>query len=82
MLTKEQLLASLKLNTLEVSFEKADGSNRKMICTLDESIVPDSPDKENKLLNLNESQIRVWDIEANAWRSFRYDSIKHILVAN
>ena len=37
---REELITKLKENVCLVSFKKKDGTNRKMKCTLKESIVP------------------------------------------
>lgn len=78
MYTKEQVLDILQAESV-VSFTKVDGSERKMRCTLNPLVIPKSEDKTEKTMNLNESQIRVWDLDSNGWRSFRLDSIKEIL---
>jgi len=73
----EELLENLKSGNVRVIFKKKDGKFRDMLCTLSEDIVP--PTKgSNK--NRNENVLPVWDIKKNAWRSFRLDSIKAIVI--
>jgi hypothetical protein len=76
----------LHLGRITVEFTKADGSVRAMICTLSE----DHGAKYNPVTesaNLQPTQPRrrptmevrtVWDCEAGAWRSFRWDRLNLI----
>lgn len=74
---RDQMLEALRENVVYVEFTKADGSTRKMNCTLDPKYLPEQkpqdPDKPKKEPNLE--IIPVWDIEADGFRSFRLDSI-------
>jgi hypothetical protein len=46
-----------------------------MICTLREDIVVPHEKKTERVKEINENVLAVWDCEKNAWRSFRVDSI-------
>jgi len=68
-----------------VKFTKKDGSDRTMLCTLNEQKIPF--DKLPKLKETTEETpavasvvdaVRVFDIEKQEWRSFRFDSIKSV----
>jgi hypothetical protein len=65
-----------------VKFTKANGELREMNCTLCPSLVPQEendtaePKKERKQ---NPDIQPVWDLDKEAWRSFRYDSIVEIV---
>jgi hypothetical protein len=74
---REQLIQHLKSQVCEVIFKKADGSDRVMKATLQESVLPPpTPPKEGaKPRAENLELINVWDTEANGWRSFRLDSL-------
>ena len=76
---REELITKLKENVCLVSFKKKDGTNRKMKCTLKESIVPkatkEDPLSQKKIRALNEEVVPVWDVEKEGWRSFRVDSV-------
>jgi len=76
--SKEILIKALRSQIVRVSFEKTDGTIRDMSCTLMESKIPDEkkPKSENSKQNL--SVLPVFDTEKEAWRSFRWDSIKKI----
>lgn len=76
---KNVLKKLLSENIMQVEFEKADGSLRKMKCTLNEKFLPApvaSDEEVNRNRKPNEEVQVVWDVESNGWRSFRYDRIK------
>ena len=59
-----------------VIFTKKDGTERKMICTTSTNLIPseslttsDNPRKPNPDVQT------VWDLQKEAWRSFRWDSL-------
>ena len=76
----------LKNGVTDITFVKADGSLRTMKATLDpvhitSIAIPVSVLNENKKERaVNDDVCKVWDTEAGAWRSFRYDRIKSITV--
>ena len=71
---KKFLTNLLKKNILEILFTKADGSERKMVCTLKYEHLPLAEAKESNRKE-NPDVIPVWDMEAASWRSFRHDSL-------
>jgi hypothetical protein len=75
---KEELLAKLKDNLLEVTFTKVNGDQRVMTCTLKTDIVPQPTGSVNQKRKTNTDVISVWDTNAAGWRSFRYDNIVSI----
>jgi hypothetical protein len=74
--------------SVNIKFTKKDGTERAMLCTLNESRIPS--DKKPKQLDAefanaektatksSDEALRVFDIEKQAWRSFRWDSIKSV----
>lgn len=74
----------LQNNVAMVVFTKADGTQREMKCTLLPEYLPFDHNNGQQLLqedltaNHNLTTISAWDLEANAWRSFRIDSVKNI----
>lgn len=86
---KRWLKSHLAYGPTTVVFTKKDGTERVMLCTTNESLVPqilhetntDNPvdfpvtKKEKKV---NEEVMPVYDLEAKAWKSFRWDSIKQV----
>ena len=80
---KTKLKESLQSNEVGVTFTKRDGSERRMQCTLSAARIPseqlpqgtgDTSSSET----VSKEAIRVFDLEKQAWRSFRYDSIKAV----
>lgn len=75
----------LRTGITTVEFVKNDGTLRTMRATLDYTYipvatapVPMAEAKETKPIKENNDVCKVWDAEAEAWRSFRYDRIKRI----
>ena len=76
--TVEDYKKVLKESIANVVFTKADGSTRKMRCSLrpedlppvDTSKVDATPKKQST------EAVAVWDLDAQGWRSFRIDSVK------
>jgi hypothetical protein len=78
---------------ISVTFTKADGTDREMLCTLDHSRIPVSVAKPVSTTApvdgiVRESKkprkepdphsIRVFDVEKQEWRSFRFDRLKKV----
>ena len=77
---KGYLTNLLKNGVVEVNFTKVDGSLRKMLCTLQQSVLPAAEVKEDaKTRAESQEALRVWDISINEWRSFRLDSINSVI---
>jgi hypothetical protein len=67
---------------VSVLFTKKDGTERVMKCTTSESLVPvivesTEPKREKKV---NEDVMNVYDVDAKGWRSFRWDSVKNVVI--
>lgn len=78
------LLDVLQSGFVRVTFTKVDGSERIMECTLRPDLIPTpnhivAPDKPKRIVKDNEEVIRVFDTEKKEWRSFRIDSVKHVV---
>lgn len=76
----DEMMASLHLGPCEVVFKKqSTGEERKMLCTLQESFIPQATKtdalSQTKVRTLNKEVIAAWDIEKEGWRSFRVDSV-------
>ena len=71
----------LLTDQITVEFEKADGTVRAMVCTLNEdkgakyAVNEDTVTSKKKP---NQDVCVVWDCTQNAWRSFRWDRLKKI----
>ena len=63
-----------------VTFLKKNGEERKMLCTLDEKLIPvehlPKPLAEGaEPRKRSEESLSVWDLNANGWRSFIYKNV-------
>lgn len=81
-LFKKWLKGHLAFGPVTVTFTKKDGSERVMNCTTNSELVPTQtivestePKKEKKS---NEDVMPVYDLDAQGWRSFRWDSVKQV----
>ena len=66
----------LKETPITIYFVKKDGTERKMICTLAESKIPQEKMPKNTGKAQSDDSQAVFDIEKQEWRSFRWDSMK------
>jgi hypothetical protein len=79
---RNEILADLRSNVLEVTFTKVNGQERQMRCTLMPDFLPpsyrnnlDEQKSEKEYHQTNPDVIACWDIGSNGWRSFRIDSV-------
>ena len=94
---KEQIrdwVKGLLINSeINVTFTKADGTEREMLCTLDRSMIPVQPmtpttgtapvdgivrESKKPRKEPDPHSIRVFDVEKQEWRSFRFDRLKKV----
>jgi hypothetical protein len=82
----------LQKQPITVTFTKADGTDREMLCTLNpeelpaiavqtgpvDGIVSESKKPRKDPKEPDPAVIKVYDLEAKAWRSFRMDRLKKI----
>lgn len=74
--TVEEQLQSLKHGIVVVKFLKKDESERVMAATLDPKLLPERDAAiTQEYVVKNTNQIRVYDVEAEDWRSFLFDRI-------
>lgn len=71
-MNKESLYDLLKNSVQEIEFIKADGSMRVMKCTLRDDLVGTRSFSSN---TGPAHLLSVWDLEKDAWRSFKIDSL-------
>lgn len=80
-LTRKEIMDSLKEGVYAINFTKVNGESRDMNCTLQEEMLPKIEDDGmqqaglNPKKQVNENTVAVWDLDINAWRSFRLDSL-------
>jgi hypothetical protein len=79
---KQTILDTLHSGKTIVAFTKANGEKREMLCTLRPDMIPEQPITEAKVDKVprkeNPDVQAVWDLEKQAWRSFRFDSVKFV----
>ena len=77
---REWLQGLLRERVVGVTFIKKDGTERVMQATLSEDFIPEAKNSENSATTRKKSDeaLAVWDIEAQGWRSFRWDSVKTV----
>jgi hypothetical protein len=83
----------LSNSEISVTFTKADGTDRQMLCTLDGSRIPQKPpspttstapvdgivrESKRPRKEPDPHSIRVYDLEKQEWRSFRFDRLKKV----
>jgi len=73
--TKDTLKDLLKRKILKITFKKKDGTERTMKCTLLEDLVPVYEKKTERVKKVNEEVLAVWDLDKEAFRSFKLDSL-------
>jgi hypothetical protein len=90
---REWVRGLLQNSEVTVTFTKADGTDRDMLCTLDHSRIPVSVAKPVSITApvdgiVRESRksrkepdphsIRVFDLEKQEWRSFRFERLRKV----
>ena len=76
-LFKSWLRSHLVMGEMKIKFIKKDETLRVMRCTLGAGYLPVTEEKEIKRKE-NTEVLAVWDLDKNAWRAVRYDTIKEI----
>lgn len=77
-MTREEIQETLRTGAHIVIFTKVDGTQREMICTLDQDFLPEMEEKDGekkKERKINEEVLPVYDLQKKGWRSFRIDSV-------
>lgn len=72
-MTIEELRKLLTTDIVTVTFTKKDGSNREMLCTTILDYLPGGGGQSTS--KPSDSIVTVWDLDQQAWRSFKFDSI-------
>lgn len=67
----------LREQILTVTFLKLDGDQRVMTCTKSQALIPEaSLPKTGR--GSKAGTVNVWDVNAQGWRSFRYNRIQSV----
>ena len=75
---REWVRSVLQQHGARITFVKADGTERVMPCTLQEGVVPRTPEKTTADRKYNPDVCVVFDPDRQVWRSFRWDRLKRI----
>ena len=79
--TRDRLITKLTEGKLNVTFTKKNGEERTMFCTLMSEFLPETKETKKTDQKVNEEVLAVWDLDKDAWRSFRLDSISNVQTA-
>lgn len=79
---KSWLTKALEVGPVTVIFTKKDGSLRELRCTLNENFVKGvrTDDSTTTTRKTNPDVMPVYDLDNHEWRSFRWDSVKEIVL--
>jgi len=72
---RKWLAGMLEQSVVEVTFTKKDGTERVMNCTLLEDYLPETTGVGR---SAGSDALAVFDVDADGWRSFRWDSVKAV----
>lgn len=72
----DDLHIALKTDVCKVTFTKLNGEQRVMNCTLNYDLLPQHEQKVESTRKYSDETTRVFDVDKQAWRSFRNDSVK------
>jgi hypothetical protein len=72
---RKWLAGILEQSVVEVTFTKKDGTERVMNCTLLEDYLPETTGAGR---SAGSDALAVFDVDADGWRSFRWDSVKAV----
>lgn len=78
---RENMLNELRTGVKTVTFTKLNGEERVMDCTLNMELIPieSQPKTDGNVTESTaaETTIKVYDVKAEGWRSFKVDSVKN-----
>jgi hypothetical protein len=75
MIDQEHLKTLLRERVIDVTFTKKDGSERQIRCTTSDTYIPTEYAPKGTGRAMNDDVQPVFEVDANQWRSFRYDSV-------
>ena len=81
---KDKIIEQLLNNEMVITFNKVNGDERVMTCTLKPELLPPQKVTENKKEPSAKQleNIGVYDLNANAWRSFKVANVTNVQVAD
>lgn len=81
---RDDVLKDLHHHIIEVSFNKVNGDQRVLRCTLDPQYLPPNYNKqhlaEEHKKKENKETIAAWDLVNGGWRSFKIESVTYVQV--
>ena len=86
---REWLVSHLKMGSVVVTFNKKDGSERVMTCSLQPELLPPMPIHESntdnpidfpKVKKENLNNLSVYDLTAQGWRSFILKNVTNVTI--
>ena len=82
LIERDELEQKLRTQIMEVTFNKINGDQRVMSCTLSPLVLPPATKKDpmtqEKIRKINEEVMSVWDTNAEGFRSFRMANITEV----
>ena len=78
---KDQINQLLATSIVRIRFTKVDGTIRVMNCTKSSQYIPQESMPGSGLEYQSDSVCRVFDVDVQGWRSFRWDSLLDFSVA-
>ena len=78
MITRNEMIEQLQAQDCRVVFTKVNGEQRDMMCTLMETVLPKAtkdPLSQKKVRAVNEAVVVAWDVNKEAFRSFRVENV-------
>jgi hypothetical protein len=86
LLSRDTILTDLREYVMEVTFNKQNGEQRVMRCTLRPDLLPpnyvNEAAEEKAFHKVNPDVIAAWDVQKGGWRSFRIDSVQYVQDVN
>jgi len=78
-MTKDDVLTMLRVGNVPIEFVKVDGTMRTMTATLNENQIVYTPsDSATANRKPNDGNCSVWDVQDNAWKSFRWANLRFV----
>jgi len=71
----ETVKTCLQEGIVEIKFTKVNGEQRTMLATLSDELIPMDLRPTNDYREKNPEVQAVYDVDADGWRSFRWDSL-------
>jgi hypothetical protein len=81
MITRDEMVDALRAGIATVTFNKVNGDERVMECTLKEDFIPNDqlPKTDDEGVQRTIDVIRAYDVRAAGWRSFRVENVTNFV---